>query len=144
MTSKNNNNSPRRKCKSEAQKKAIRRSYAKRAAERNDLVPVTIKRHYDSNGNHPHVIIDNIDDCHVSVGLTRDKKKGKNSPNFGLEVNPLGGAEQSYMRRQGTVAPVNTYYGQRKGDMTEKDYSKAKEYGAKAKAKYIDKKNKKK
>lgn len=132
------------KCTSEAQKRAIRASYAKRAAEQKNFVSVTVKQHYDSKGNHPHVIVDNIDDCHVSVGLTHDKKKGKNSPNYALERDPLGGTEQSYMHRQGTVAPVNTYYGQRSGCMTPKDYSKAKEYGAKAKQKYSVKKDKKK
>lgn len=131
------------KCTSEAQKAAIRRSYAKRS-QKNNLVPVTVKQHYDSKGNHPHVIMDDIDDCHISVGLTHDKKKGKNSPNYALERDPLGGEEQSYMHRQGTVAPVNTYFGPRQGHMTPKDYTKAKEYSAKARQKYVHKNGKKK
>lgn len=44
------------------------------------------------------------------------------------------------MRRQGTVAPVKEYERPCKGNMTSKDYAKAKEYGDKAKQKYIDKK----
>lgn len=38
-------------------------------------VQVTIKNHKDKNGGHPHVIIDNIDNKHVSVGLTTTQKK---------------------------------------------------------------------
>ena len=48
------------------------------------------------------------------------------------------------MRRQGTVAPKKEYSGERKGKMTPRDYGKAKEYGDKAKQKYIDRKKRKK
>lgn len=107
-------------------------------------VPVQIKTHKDSKGGHPHIIVDNVDNKHVSVGLSTHAKKGKNSPNFKLSKNPLGGSEQSYMRRQGTVAHVSEYEKPCKGRMTASDYGKAKEYGDKAKRKYLDKKNKKK
>lgn len=107
-------------------------------------VPVTIKKHNDRNGGHPHIILEDIDDKHVSVGITHDKKKGKNSPNYAMERNPLGGNKPSYMHRQGTVDSKKSYYGNRKGEMTKKDYNKAKEYGEKAKQKYIGKKDKKK
>lgn len=128
------------KIKSEAQKRAIRAYYAKK----NKLVSVNIKTHRDKKGGHPHVILDNIDKNHVSVGLSTKPTKGKGSKNYKLEVNPLGNGVNSYMRRQGTVAPVNDYFGNLKGVMTPKDYTQAKVYGERAKQKYIDKKNKKK
>lgn len=135
------NNKPPRKCTSEAQKRAIRRSYAERAKK--ETVSVTIKNHRDKNGGHPHVIVDDIEDKHVSVGLSTNPKKGKNSPNYALELNPLNDGKQSYMRRQGTVAPQKEYEKERYGVMTTKDYGKAQEYGERAKQKYIEKKNKK-
>lgn len=143
MNKRNNNNRPPRKCVSEAQKRAIRRSYAERA-KKAETVSVTIKNHRDKNGGHPHVIVDDIDDKHVSVGFTRDNMKGKGHPNYTLEVNPLGGGDASYMRRQGTVAPKKEYIEPRFGVMTPKDFAKAKEYGERAKQKYIEKNDKKK
>lgn len=110
----------------------------------NGLVPVSIKTHKDRNGGHPHVIMGDVDNMHVSVGLSTQKKKGKNSPNYKLSVNPLGENTQSYMRRQGTVAPKGEYERSRKGAMAQEDYKKAKEYGDKAKRKYLKKKDKKK
>ena len=41
-----------------------------------DLVTVTVKFKTDKNGGHNHVIVDNIDDKHVSVGLSTKPKKG--------------------------------------------------------------------
>lgn len=108
------------------------------------LVPVTVKTHNDSKGGHPHIIVGNIDDKHVSVGITHDKYKGKNHPNYALSRNPLGGKEQSYMRRQGTVAPKKEYSGSRAGKMAEKDYEQAKTYGERAKQKYLNEKKSKK
>lgn len=108
------------------------------------LIPVRIKTHKDKNGGHPHVIVDDVDDKHVSVGLTHDKKKGKNSPNYPMEQNPLGGSERSYMHRQGTVDSKKMYRGERQGKMSPKDYDKAKEYGKRAKQKYLDRKKCKK
>ena len=57
-------------------------------AKKNDnqrSIPVRIKTHNDRNGGHPHIIVDDIDDKHVSVGLTHDKYKGKNHKNYTLE-----------------------------------------------------------
>lgn len=68
-------------------------------------IPVTIKTHKDKNGGHPHIIVDNIDDKHVSVGLSTSKTKGKGSKNYRMEKSPLNDGKESYMRRQGTVAP---------------------------------------
>ena len=124
--------------------KANVRAKVKEKSGEADLVPVHIKTHKDKNGGHPHVIVDNIEENHVSVGLSTHAKKGKNSPNYKLSVNPLGGKEDSYMRRQGTVAPKSQYEKPRNGKMTNKDYKKAKEYGDKAKNKYLEKKRKKK
>lgn len=104
------------------------------------LVQITIKTHADKNGGHPHAILDNVEDKHVSIGFTTKKKKGKNATNYKLEVNPLGKNKQAYMRRQGTVAPINEYSTKsKKGSMTEKDYKRAKEYGDKAKLKHLEK-----
>ena len=110
-----------------------------------DLITVTIKFKNDNNGGHPHVIIDNIDDNHVSVGLTTDSKKGKNSPNKKLAVSPIPikKGKNSYMHRQGTVAPKKTYIKPRTGKMTSEDLERAKQYGERAKQKYIAKKHKK-
>ncbi len=109
-----------------------------------DLITVKIKFKNDKNGGHPHVIVDELEKNHVSVGLSTHAKKGKNSPNYKLTVNPLGGTEQSFMRRQGTVAPKKDYKTPQKGVMTPNDYEKAKTYGEKAKQKHLEKTRKKK
>lgn len=108
-----------------------------------DLITVTIKFKNDKNGGHNHVIVDNIDDNHVSVGLSTKPKKGKNSMNYKLDISPFPDGKKSFLRRQGTVAPKQSYTTPRKGKMTEKDLERAKEYGEKAKKKYIEKKSKK-
>lgn len=109
-----------------------------------DIITVTIKFKPDKNGGHNHVIVDNIDENHVSVGLTTKPKKGKNATNYKLEQSPLSDGKTSYMRRQGVVAPKKTYGKERSGIMTKKDYARAGEYGEKAKQKYIEEKGKKK
>ena len=108
-----------------------------------ELIPVTLKRHGDKKGGHPHVILENIDDKHVSVGLSSDSMKGKNSPNYRCENDVVGNGKQSFLRRQGTVDFVENYYEKTTGRMTEKDFSQAKVYGERAKQKYLDEKNKK-
>lgn len=108
------------------------------------VVPVPLKKHKDKNGGHYHVIVDNVDDKHVSVGLTTKKKKGKNHANYPLEQSPLNDGKHSYMRRQGTVAPRGEYENPRKGKMTPKDYKQAKVYGERAKQKYLNEKKDKK
>ena len=107
-------------------------------------ISVTIKNHKDKKGGHPHVIVGNSDQKHISVGLSTKPKKGKNSPNYALQKSPLNDGKTSYMRRQGTVAPIGEYKKARKGTMTPTDYKKAKEYGNKAKQKYLQKKAQKK
>ena len=111
------------------------------------LLPVDIKRHGDSNGGHFNAILEDFEDKHVSVGLTTKATKGAHSSrkNYKCEVNPLGGKEQSYMRRQGMVAPKKEYEPiARKGYMSQKDLAQAKIYGEKAKQKYIEKRQQKK
>ncbi len=110
-----------------------------------DFVPVQIKDHKDYNGGHPHAIMDDIDDKHVSVGFSTQKKKGKNGGNnYTMEKSPLNDGKHSYMRRQAIVAPTTEYEKPRQGAMTPKDYERAKQYAEKAKQKYIDRKNGKK
>lgn len=112
----------------------------KQSIKKQSLIPVNIKDHADKKGGHPHVIIENIDDNHVSVGLTTRPKKGKNHPNYKLGISPLNDGKISYMRRQGIVAPTNEYMNARSGQMLPDDYKKAKEYGNKAKQKYLSNK----
>ena len=80
------------------------------------LIPVRIKRHRDKNGGHHHIIVEDFDNKHVSVGLTTRKTKGENSTrkNYKCEVNPLGGSGESYLRRQGMVARKQEYDKQEK------------------------------
>lgn len=107
------------------------------------MIPVQIKDHNDINGGHPHAIMDNIDNCHVSVGLSTKKTKGKKGGNnYPMQKSPLCDGKDSYMRRQAGVYPVREYNNPRNGAMTEKDYAQAKKYADKAKQKYIAKKNK--
>ena len=104
-----------------------------------DTIKVIIKNHKDKKGSHPHVILEDIENKHVSVGLSTHPKKGKTSPNYKLEQSPFNDNKESYMRRQAIVEPKRNYNNPRTGKMTFKDYSKAKEYGNKAKQKYLDK-----
>lgn len=112
--------------------------------KKDKIIPVRIKTHKDKTGGHPHIIVEDIEDKHVSVGLSTKPKKGKNNPNYALKSSPLCDGKTSYMRRQGTVAPQKEYYGERKGRMTQKDYRQAKVYADNAKQKYLVKKNNKK
>lgn len=98
----------------------------------------------EKKGGHNHVIVEDIDDKHVSVGLTTKSKKGKNHPNLPLEQSPLGDGKESFVRRQGTVAPKKEYKAPRKGKMTQNDYTKVKKIGEKAKKKYLEEKATKK
>lgn len=107
------------------------------------LISVTLKRHRDNQGNHHHVILEDIDDKHVSVGTTTKAKKGKNSTNYGCENDVVGNGKRSYLRRQGIVDSRDKYFDQKVGRMTEKDYAQAKIYGERAKEKYLSQKKKK-
>ena len=116
-----------------------------RASSKQDI-SVVIKKHNDSNNGHPHVILEDFEDKHVSVGLTTRKYKGTNSSrkNYRLEKDPFGKLENSYMRRQGIVDYKTNYQNPRKGKLTKKDYEQALLYGQKAKEKYIKKQQEKK
>ena len=87
--------------------------------------------------------MDDVDDKHVSVGLSTKPKKGKNSPNYKLEVSPLGDGKTSYARRQGTVDKKQNYKRKREGKMTKVDHDREKKYGKRAKEKYLEKSTKK-
>lgn len=108
------------------------------------LIPVVIKDHRDRNGGHHHVIVDDIEDKHVSVGLTQDSKKGKNATNYSCQVSPLGDGKHSYMRRQAQVAPKSEYYNPRQGRMEKSDYERAQIYGERANQKYLAQKEQEK
>lgn len=110
------------------------------SSENKSLIQVIIKTHNDTKGGHPHIIVDNVDNKHVSVGLSTKPTKGKGSKNYRLEKSPLNDGKQSFMRRQGTVAPKGEYSGKRNGSLTPKDYAQAKIYGERAKQKYLNKK----
>ena len=43
-------------------------------------IAVKIKNHTDKKGGHPHIILGDVDENHVSVGLTTKPKKGKTLP----------------------------------------------------------------
>ncbi len=122
---------------------ATKSQTGKQTTTEDKTVPVQIKDHRDSNGGHPHIIVDDVDNNHVSVGLTTQKKKGKNHPNYPLSKSPLNDGKKSYIRRQGTVAPKKEYNNPRTGEMTSEDYEKAKEYGERAKRRYLDSHKKK-
>ena len=125
------------------QKAAIRKYYTEKKPKESalsKLVSVLLKKHRDKNGGHHHVILEDIEDKHVSVGLTTDFKKGKNSTNYDCRGDVLGNGKASYMRRQGTVDFQENYFNPRHGKMTEEAYAQAKVYGERAKQKYFEKK----
>lgn len=118
-----------------------------RTSLKNKEIKVRIKTHTDKNDGHPHIILDDIDDRHVSVGLSTQPKKGKGKKagnNYPLQKSPLNDGKHSFMRRQGTVAPKNKYINPKIGTMTPDDYNRAVIYGERAKQKYIEKKAQKK
>ena len=122
---------------------APKKKKKKTVVSNSKLVTVVIKDHKDVKGGHPHIIMDDVDDKHVSVGLSTKPKKGKNSPNYKLEVSPLGDGKTSYARRQGTVDKKQNYNRKREGKMTKVDHDRVKEYGKRAKEKYLEKSTKK-
>jgi len=114
-------------------------------AKQDGLVTVEIKIHSDAKGGHPHVMLGQLQEKNVSVGITHDKYKGKMHKNIPLQHNPLGTGEQVYMRRQGTVDKQSNYHSESKqGKLTQSDNAKAKQIGEKAKRKELNKKTPKK
>lgn len=102
-----------------------------------------VKDYRDKKGGHPHVILEDMDNKHVSVGLTQDKYKGRNATNYECQISPLGDNKHSYMRRQAQVEPKKDYYNPRNGKMDMGDYNRANIYGERAKEKYLQKGQKK-
>ncbi len=96
----------------------------------------------DKNGGHHHIIVDNIDDKHVSIGITQKEYKGKNHKNKPLKYDPLDSGKKSYAKRQGTVKPKKNYYFPMVGKVDKDDYIVLKRYGDKAKLKYENSKKK--
>lgn len=87
---------------------------------------IKIKRHFDNNKGHYHIIGDEIDDKYISVGLTTQFTKGSNSKhkNYKLEYDPLGTNKNSYLRRQGIIdKKINYSKKSRKGSLSDKDYA---------------------
>ena len=128
--------------KSSSQKKKVTKKSATKSSKGVSFVSVLLKRHGDSQGNHNHVILEDIDDRHVSVGITSSPKKGKNSPNYKCGNDIIGNGKQSYLRRQGIVDLQTNYSNPSQGRMTAKDYAQAKIYGQRAKQKYLAEKRK--
>lgn len=128
------------------QNAAIKRYYVEKKHRKSDgsLLQVRLKMHNDLKGGHHHVILEDIDDKHVSVGLSSKNKKGRNSTNYACENDVIGNgkSDRSYLRRQGTVDFKNNYYDESIGHMTEKDLNQAKIYGERAKQKYLEKNKK--
>lgn len=109
------------------------------------LIGVLLKWRGDDNGGHNHVIMDTFEDYHVSVGTTTKKTKGANSKskNYSCKNDILGNGQRSYLRRQATVAKINTYGKSSSGRMTSEDYAQAKVYAQRAKEKFSNNKEKK-
>lgn len=129
------------------QRWAIANAKKKATSNTNGCVKVNVKNHYDKTDRHPHIILENIDNKYVSVGLTTKPKKGKKGGNnYLLEKSPipLKKGKKSYIRRQGTVAPMSEYTNLRKGVLTIDDYDRVKLYGERAKQKYLEKESIKK
>lgn len=142
-TIKNSNAQPKRGI---TQKKTV--AVQCKSVVKQNTIPVTVKKHRDNQGNHNHVILGSVGNKHVSVGLTTQAKKGKNSTNYRLQKDTLDIGQKGYkpknptfMRRQGTVDYKTNYHRESKGSMTKKDYKKAVEYGNKAKEKFLQKKS---
>ena len=107
-------------------------------------VTIDIRQHHDGKGGHPHVMTGQVDNKLVSVGLTHDPKKSKNSANRKLTVNPLGKQEPSYMQRKATIDKPSSYGKEvRKGQLSNSDAKYAKKITKKAIEKYNAKKEKK-
>ncbi len=98
----------------------------------NSFFAVLIKDHKDSQGGHPHVIVDNYQNKHVSVGITKASHKGKGHPNKRLQTDPLQSGKISYMHKQGTVDLQSKYVRPRNGYMHPDDFIEANNIGKRA------------
>ena len=106
------------------------------------LITVDLKFHPDSNGGHHHIIVEDLGDNHVSVGLTTNPKYDTKHKNVPLEHSPLSNQKQSYASRKGTVDKKNNYNSPKQGQITKTDKTKVTQIADKAKAKAIKKANK--
>ena len=112
------------------------------ATTQSELVTVNLKFHPDSNGGHHHIIVENLGDKHVSVGVTRDNKYDKKHNNVPLDHSPLSNGQKSYALRKGTVDEKKNYNSPKQGEITTEDAAKVKKIADKAKAKELKKNNK--
>ena len=97
----------------------------------------------DKNDRHPHLIMDEVDDKYISMGLSTEPRKGKNKKagkNKPLQINPLGGNDKSYMRRKATIENKKRYEKIQQGKIHTADYDVAKYYSDIAKDAYNKKK----
>lgn len=108
-----------------------------REVTKDEMVIATFKWHNDDNGGHDHIILESIEDHHVSVGLTTDHKKGNNSTNYRLDTSPFQDGKDSHLRRQGRVRPIIEYKREKKGIITKVDHERAMLYGKRAKEKWL-------
>lgn len=106
------------------------------------LITVDLKFHPDSNGGHHHIIVEDLGDNHVSVGLTTNPKYDTKHKNVPLEHSPLSNQKQSYASRKGTVDKKNNYNSPKQGQITKTDKTKVTQIADKAKAKAIKRANK--
>lgn len=111
------------------------------ATTQSELITVNLKFHPDSNGGHHHIIVENLGDKHVSVGVTTKKKYDKKHNNIPLDHSPLSNGQKSYALRKGTVDIKKNYNSPKQGEITTEDAAKVKTIAYKAKEKEI-KKNK--
>lgn len=109
----------------------------------NGLITVDLKFHPDSNGGHHHIIVEDLGDNHVSVGLTTSPKYDSKHKNIKLEHSPISNHKQSYASRKGTVDKKKNYNSPKQGQITQTDKTKVKQIADKAKAKVIKKGDKK-
>lgn len=117
-------------------KPAVPQQPSKQTAQvsQDDLITVSLKFHPDSNGGHHHIIVENLGDSHVSVGLTTSKKFDKKHNNIPLEHSPLSNGKPSFILKKGTVDKKRNYNSPKQGQITQNDAVKVKNVADKAKA----------
>lgn len=110
------------RCKNEAQKQAIRASYARRNANKPKKEDINYYnqdgRHFRGhrdyvNGSvvyHPNYIVGEKDDYYASFGITNEKKYDKKHNNILLKVNPKNGdSGDVYIHKDLTIDKKQKY-----------------------------------
>lgn len=113
-------------CKSEAQKRAIRATYARKSEKKLKTKPKKedmdyysesarhFRGHEDLVGNeikyHPNSVVGEKDDYYISFGVTSAKKYDKKHNNHPLQKNPKkGSAEPAYIHKNPTIDLKSNY-----------------------------------